>query len=169
MSESPPIVFEIELVPMDLLRGYAFVAIGQSRRSRLFPVFLGGMAMTVLAGLVRIARGKAVPLPAMLFLGVLAFLLVLGPLALYGLAARTHRSLPSPRARYTLDAEGLVVESGRHRERLPWDRLVRIETTPHAVYLYSSATAFRIVPRRGLPDGVVDTLRTRFEAARSAA
>ncbi|MFO0696424.1 MAG: YcxB family protein [Polyangiales bacterium] len=167
MSDTAPIVFEIELVPLDLLRGYAFVAFGQSRRSRLFPLTLGGMAMTVLAGLVRIARGKAVPLPALVFLGVLACVLVFGPLALYALAARAHRALPSPHARYTLDAEGLVVESGRHRERLPWDRLVRVETTPHAVYLYSSATAFRIVPRRGLPEGAVETLRARFEAARS--
>src|SRR5690606_25889385 len=72
---------------------------------------------------------------------------------LRGVSRRVHGSLPSPRSSWKIDDEGGVpVASAGREERLPFEAFEGASRDANAYYLYSSRTAFRIIPRRALTE-----------------
>jgi hypothetical protein len=147
------VAIEVDLRRADLVRGYARAIARYGAGARLLPI-VGVLVLLVVADAV-FTIGSGRPLEEHHLGFGIAFVAISAvfSLLLVGVSGRALRALPTTKARYTIDDdEGVRVEAGGREERIPFAALRGSARDRHAYYLYSSQTAFRIIPRRHLSD-----------------
>ncbi|NLY92514.1 MAG: YcxB family protein [Myxococcales bacterium] len=150
---------EVDLRRGDLFRGFLRTIALYGAGARLLPIVVVLVALVAGDAAYLLSTGRPLEVHHLGF-GI-AFLVITSvfTVALHVLSGRMLASLPTTRASYVVDdEEGVSVEAAGRRERLPFSAFEGAAKTGAAYYLYTSRTAFRILPRRELSEAQRDVL-----------
>ena len=144
---------EVELRRSDLFRGFLRTIAWYGAGARLLPIVVVLVALVAIDAAASLARGAPLEEHHLGFGIAFVVVTVVFTLVLIGVSRRVFDALPSPKARWVLDdAEGVRVVAGGREERAPFSAFEGAARGRHAYYLYTSRTAFRIIPKRGLSE-----------------
>jgi hypothetical protein len=153
------VTFEVELRRADLVRGYARTIARYGSGARLLPIVALLVLLVAADAIYTLAQGRPLEEHHIGFGIAFAVVATIFSLVLVGVSGRVLRALPTTKASYVVDDErGFRVTAGGREERIPFAAFIGAARDRHAVYLYSSRTAFRIIPRRGIPAGDLEAL-----------
>lgn len=153
--------FEVTLRRGDLVRGFLRAIALYGAGARLLPIV--AVLITLVAGdaVVALASGRSLEEHHLGF--GLAFVVVatVFGVALRAVSGRVLRALPTPVASYVIDdREGVIVSAAGREERVPFSAFEGAASDRNAYYLYTSRTAFRIIPKRDLSAREREALET---------
>jgi hypothetical protein len=152
---------EVELRRADLVRGYLRAIARYGAGARLLPIVTVLILLVAMDAAYTLSQGR--PLEEHHVGFGIAFVAVFTIFSILIVAVSGHalRSLPTSRASYVVDDEaGVHVKAGGREERIPFSALAGSARDRGAYYLYSSRTAFRIIPKRDLSSDARATLET---------
>jgi hypothetical protein len=152
---------DVELRRADLVRGYLRAIVRYGAGARLLPIVIVLIVLVAADAAYTLVQGRPLEEHHLGFGIALVAVLAIFSVLLIAVSGHALKSLPTPRARYVIDDEaGVHVKAGGREERIPFAALAGSARDGRAYYLYSSRTAFRIIPKRALSRGVRATLDT---------